>query len=187
VAARSARLFRRLVLPVLLVLLAACSPRAADQNVDAGAADTAAPAPEPAAARPPPAAPETAAAAAAADTPDPFEELQRARADAGCTIPDDVYDLDDIRLYCTLPADVQAFLARENTCQHFAGEEPYDDARRAELEQASTEYCDGREQRFADLFELHRDDCAIRGALIDIGNRYDLFTLVAPDHCRAQD
>jgi hypothetical protein len=175
------------MLLVLLVLLAACSPRAAEQQVDA-AADTVAPAPEPAAATQPAAAPEAAAAAAAAaDAPDPFEELQRARANAGCAIPDDVYDLDDIRRYCTLPADVQAFLARENTCQHFAGEEPYDDARRAELEQASAEYCDGREQRFADLFELHRDDCSIRGALIDIGNRYDLFTLVAPDPCRAQD
>jgi hypothetical protein len=186
VAARSARLFRRLVLPVLLALLAACSPRAADQQEDVAAA-TPAPASEPATVTPPAAAPEDAAAAAVDDTPDPFEELQRARADAGCAIPDDVYDLDDIRLYCGMPTDVRAFLARENTCQHFAGEEPYDDERRRELEQASTEYCDGREQRFADLFELHRDDCSIRGALIDIGNRYDLFTLVAPDPCRAQD
>ncbi|WP_421570553.1 hypothetical protein [Stenotrophomonas sp. PD6] len=177
----------RLALPMLLVLLAACSPRAAEQQVDPAAAAAVAPAPEPAAVTQPAAAPEDTVTAAADDTPDPFEELQRARAEAGCEIPEDVYDLDDIRLYCTLPADVRTFLARENTCQHFAGEEPYDDARRAELEQASAEYCDGREQRFADLFEQHRDDCSIRGALIDIGNRYDLFTLVAPDPCRAQD
>lgn len=169
---------------VLLVLLAACSPRAADQHVDASAADPVPPATDVAAVS---AAAPAQDAAAVADTPDPFDALQRARADAGCEVSDDVYDLDDIRVYCSVPEDVRAFLARENTCQHFAGEEAYDEARRRELEQASAEFCDGREQQFADLFEQHRDDCSLRGALINIGNRYDLFTLVAPDPCRAQD
>ena len=32
-----------------------------------------------------------------------------------------------------LPSDVAAFLKRAETCVHFAGEEPYDDARRTEI------------------------------------------------------
>lgn len=89
-------------------------------------------------------------------------------------MPGDVYDVEDVRIYCQMPADVQAFLKRENTCQHFAGEEAYDDERRRELEAASTAYCEGREKIFTDLVARHRDDCAIRSALIDINGRYDL-------------
>ncbi|MDR2959274.1 MAG: hypothetical protein LBV10_06980 [Stenotrophomonas sp.] len=91
-----------------------------------------------------------------------------------CPVPADVYDADDVRIYCQMPSDVQAFLARENTCQHFAGEEPYDDERRRELEVANTEYCEGREKIFTDLVARHRDDCVVRQALIAINGRYDL-------------
>lgn len=82
--------------------------------------------------------------------------------------------MQDIRIYCDMPADVQAFIARENSCQHFAGEEPYDDARRRELEAAIARFCDDREKIFADLVARHRDDCAIRQALIGVNLRYDL-------------
>ncbi|HDS1102624.1 MULTISPECIES: hypothetical protein [Stenotrophomonas] len=93
---------------------------------------------------------------------------------ADCPVPADVYDADDVRIYCQMPSDVQAFLARENTCQHFAGEEPYDDERRRELEVANAEYCEGREKIFTDLVARHRDDCVVRQALIAINGRYDL-------------
>ncbi|MDV3511419.1 hypothetical protein R1L06_11835 [Stenotrophomonas sp. C4297] len=110
----------------------------------------------------------------ATEQPSGEEDLDKVRAAAGCPVPEDVYDVDDVRIYCAMPADVQAFLARENTCQHFAGEEPYDDERRRELEEASAKYCEGREKNFTDLVARHRGDCAVRAALIGINGRYDL-------------
>ncbi|WP_295574082.1 hypothetical protein [Stenotrophomonas maltophilia] len=145
---------KRLALIVCLSLLAACSPQAADSTADAAGA---------------PAEPEPSTALPSGD-----DALDKARASAGCPVPADVHDVEDVRIYCTMPDDVQAFLARENTCQHFAGEEPYDDERRRELEDASAQYCEGREQNFTDLVARHRDDCAIRQALIGINGRYDL-------------
>ncbi|HGM5046024.1 TPA: hypothetical protein ACKPZV_004428 [Stenotrophomonas maltophilia] len=167
---------KRLALIGCLSLLAACSPQAADNAADATPKATPA---EPAVTAPPaveaPAAVEaTAEAGPATDLTSGDEDLDKARAAAGCPVPGDVYDVDDVRIYCAMPADVQAFLARENTCQHFAGEEPYDDERRRELEEASAKYCEGREKIFTDLVARHRGDCAVRAALIGINTRYDL-------------
>lgn len=116
----------------------------------------------------------TAEAAPPTDLSSGDEALDKARAAADCPVPEDVYDVDDVRIYCAMPADVQAFLARENTCQHFAGEEAYDDERRRELEEASAQYCEGREKIFTDLVARHHGDCATRAALIGINGRYDL-------------
>lgn len=167
---------KRLALIGCLSLLAACSPQAADSTVDAApnAAPiepvvTAAPAVEA-----PAAVEATAEAEPSADLSSGDETLDKARAAAGCPVSEDVYDVDDVRIYCAMPADVQAFLARENTCQHFAGEEPYDDERRRELEEASAKYCEGRKKIFTGLVARHRGDCAIREALIGINSRYDL-------------
>jgi len=164
---------KRLALIGCLSLLAACSPQAADNAADATPkatpAVTAAPAVEA-----PAAVEATAKGEPATDLTSGDEELDKARAAAGCPVPGDVYDADDVRIYCAMPADVQAFLARENTCQHFAGEEPYDDERRRELEEAGAKYCEGREKNFTDLVARHRDDCAVRAALIGINSRYDL-------------
>ncbi|MDV3515093.1 hypothetical protein [Stenotrophomonas sp. C1657] len=160
----------RAALIAFLSLLVACSPRAADSTGDV-AADAQPPAADTAAAAVAPAADEADAAATLAGGPD---EEQQARAAAGCSVPDDVAFVQDIRIYCGMPADVQAFIARENSCQHFAGEEPYDDARRRELEAAIARFCDGREKIFAGLVARHRDDCAIRQALIGVNLRYDL-------------
>ena len=56
-----------------------------------------------------------------------------------------------------MPAEVDALVARWELCQHWAGEEPYDAARRAEIEQGVAESCTGNdetrtalEQRYAD-------------------------------------
>lgn len=161
---------KRLALIGCLSLLAACSPQATDSTADAAPktapvepAVTAAPAVE-----------ATAEAEPSTDLTSGDEELDKARAAAGCPVPEDVYDVDDVRIYCAMPTDVQAFLARENTCQHFAGEEPYDDERRRELEEASAKYCEGRRKIFTDLVARHRGDCAVREALIGINSRYDL-------------
>jgi len=164
---------KHLALVACLSLLAACSPQAADSAAEptpkVPASESAAP---PVATAP---AAEPAAVVAHFATPSAGNEaLDQSLAAAGCPVPGDVYDVDDVRIYCQMPADVQAFLARENTCQHFAGEEPYDDERRRELEEASATYCEGREKIFTDLVARHRDDCAVRSALIDINGRYDL-------------
>lgn len=167
---------KRLALIGCLSLLVACSPQAADSTADAAPKTapiepvvTAAPAVEA------PAAVEAIAEAEpATEQPSGDEDLDKVRAAAGCPVPEDVYDVDDVRIYCAMPADVQAFLARENTCQHFAGEEPYDDERRRELEEASAKYCEGREKNFTDLVARHRGDCAVRAGLIGINTRYDL-------------
>jgi hypothetical protein len=162
----------RAALTAFLSLLVACSPRAADSTGDVAAdAVTQPPAADTAAAAVAPAADEADAAATLAGSP---EEEQQARAAAGCSVPNDVAFVQDTRIYCDMPADVQAFIERENSCQHFAGEEPYDDARRRELEAAIARFCDDREKIFADLVARHRDDCAIRQALIGVNLRYDL-------------
>lgn len=168
----------RAALIACLSLLAACSPQAADNGAgdatpEAAAVDQVAPI-APAAASPAAAVQELAEEPSAANLPSSYEELEQARAAAGCAVSNDVYGIEDIRIYCQVPGDVQAFLARENTCQHFAGEEPYDDERRRELEEASATYCEGREKIFSDLVTRHRGDCAIRKALIGINSRYDL-------------
>lgn len=176
-----------IALAACLSLLAACSPQAGDSGahpvdaVPAAASPAAATsaavaeeAPDVSVAPGDDALTDTDADADDVGMPD-LEQLQRARAAAGCEVSGDVGSLADIRIYCAMPADVRAFLERENTCQHFAGEEPYDEERRQELEQAAAEYCDGREQIFAALYERHHDDCAIRHALRGVGKRYDLF------------
>jgi hypothetical protein len=167
----------RAALIACLSLLAACSPQAADNG--AGGATPEAVAVDPVAAIAPAAASpaalqEPAEEPSAASLPSSYEELEQARAAAGCAVSNDVYDIEDIRIYCQMPHDVQAFIARENTCQHFAGEEAYDVERRRELEEASAKYCEGREKIFADLVARHQNDCAIREALIGINGRYDL-------------
>ncbi|WP_313218049.1 hypothetical protein [Stenotrophomonas sp.] len=187
----------RLVLTACLSLLAACAPRAAD-SADEGAdavvetrpADevaTAAHVPLPTDAVPDldPAS-DSAGATIGGDAsgmPDSREQLDRARAEAGCDIPETVYDLNDIRVYCALPADARAFLERENTCQHVAGEEAYDEARGRELAAAAEAFCNGRERLFAGLLDAHGDDCSVRLLLLDVGRRYDLLTGVPPDDC----
>lgn len=39
----------------------------------------------------------------------------------------------------TCPSDIKEFLGRVESCNHWAGEEPYDDARRKEIEKALEE------------------------------------------------
>ena len=42
-----------------------------------------------------------------------------------------------------LPADVQQFIVDHNDCEHWAGEEPYDAARRREIERGIAASCKG--------------------------------------------
>lgn len=63
---------------------------------------------------------------------------------AAVSVPAAAQDLDAIlkrfnAARKTVPADVGAYMDRAEGCWHFAGEEPYDAARRAEIDRALTE------------------------------------------------
>ncbi|MEB1527884.1 hypothetical protein [Xanthomonas sp. WHRI 7945] len=80
-------------------------------------------------------------------------------AKAACAIPADV-DPEHHAGFCAMPQDVRAFVARQDVCNHFAGEEPYDAARRRELERAIAKYCDGNEAAWTKLRAQYRQDPA---------------------------
>ncbi len=60
-----------------------------------------------------------------------------------------------------MPDDVRALVDDYDTCVHFGGEEPYDDARRREIEAAVARYCLPAPKRLAALMDKYRDDARI--------------------------
>ena len=80
-----------------------------------------------------------------------------AAAKVDCAIPAEV-DPEHHAGFCALPQEIRAFVARQDVCNHFAGEEPYDAARRRELEKAMAKYCDGNEASWARLRAKYRQD-----------------------------
>ncbi|WP_139202800.1 hypothetical protein [Pseudoxanthomonas sp. GM95] len=58
---------------------------------------------------------------------------------------------------CAQPPDVRAFVERHDRCVHFAGEDPYDEARRAELAREMQAACSGAGSQFKSLLERYRD------------------------------
>lgn len=78
----------------------------------------------------------------------------------GCTIPAEV--LPEQRAgFCELPVAARDYIVRRNTCEHFRGEEPYDEARRREIDAAVETYCRGLDAQAARLRHRHRDRPAI--------------------------
>ncbi|WP_343237266.1 hypothetical protein [Xanthomonas sp.] len=96
------------------------------------------------------------AAALAAPCTAPAAERAPAKA-ATCTIPAEVAP-EHQPGFCQMPPDVRAFVARQDTCEHFAGEEPYDAERRRELDAAIDEFCSGNDATWTRLRERHRHD-----------------------------
>jgi hypothetical protein len=133
---------KRSVLIVLLLLLAACSPRAVErETLDASA---------------------------------PGAISDSSNSNARCEVPAQVFVAEDIRMYCAMPGDVQAFLTRESACQHFAGEEAYDEDRARELAYAIHAYCDDRAGVFNLLLQRHADNCLVHTELMLLGTRNEL-------------
>lgn len=64
-----------------------------------------------------------------------------------------------------LPADVQAFVEQRDLCDHFRGEEPYDEERRLFLEQNMIELCTGSDGQLAALKQKYRGNEAVQSAL----------------------
>lgn len=68
-----------------------------------------------------------------------------------------------------LPADAQALIDRWESCQHWAGEEPYDAERRREIEDGIARSCPGNEETRAELERRYADrpDVLARLAALD--------------------
>lgn len=64
-----------------------------------------------------------------------------------------------------MPAAVQAFIVRYEGCQHFAGEEPYDEERRRFLAKNIDALCPGIDALAARLRARYRDDPAVSARL----------------------
>ncbi|MGC5700520.1 SH3 domain-containing protein [Pseudomonas sp. NFXW11] len=69
-----------------------------------------------------------------------------------------------------LPTEITAFIQRHEECEHFAGEEAYDEERRAELEKAVNETCVGHDQQLAALREQYKDHPEALKALTALDN-----------------
>lgn len=65
----------------------------------------------------------------------------------------------------TLPADVVAFRAKRDECDHFRGEEPTDAARAAFLEKSLERTCKGTDAALQALRKRHAEDPAAIAAL----------------------
>lgn len=69
----------------------------------------------------------------------------------------------------SLPADVAAFVEQRDGCDHFRGEEPYDEERRAFLEQNMRELCTGTDMALARLKKKHEKS----GSVMSVLNQYE--------------
>ncbi len=59
------------------------------------------------------------------------------------------------------PADVAAFIEQRDLCDHFRGEEPYNEERRKFLERNIVELCTGTDSKLANLKEKYRGKAAV--------------------------
>jgi len=67
------------------------------------------------------------------------------------------------------PADVERFIERRDQCDHFRGEEPYDQERREFLHQRLAEFCVGTDKQLAELKQKYRSNKAVMKKL----NQYE--------------
>ena len=72
-----------------------------------------------------------------------------------------------------LPAEVQAFIAQRESCDHFRGEEGYDAERRAFLAKALDKTCTGTDRALAALRERFAAQPAVLAALKDFEVRIE--------------
>ena len=67
------------------------------------------------------------------------------------------------------PAEVERFIERRDQCDHFRGEEPYDQERRDFLRRRTLEFCIGTDKQLAELKQKYRSNHAIMEKL----NQYE--------------
>ncbi|MCX7284977.1 MAG: hypothetical protein NTX28_13180 [Novosphingobium sp.] len=66
-----------------------------------------------------------------------------------------------------LPAEVAAFIERRDMCDHFRGEEAYDQERKAFLDRKLEETCKGTDAALKSIRRKYRDDPGVISALWD--------------------
>jgi len=64
-----------------------------------------------------------------------------------------------------LPSDVARFIERRDRCDHFRGEDPYDEERRTFLNRKLTELCPGTDASLARLKDKYRKSKTIMAIL----------------------
>ena len=69
------------------------------------------------------------------------------------------------------PAEVERFISRRDKCDHFRGEEPYDEERREFLHRRMVEFCGGTDRELAELKQKYQGNKAVTERL----NRYEPF------------
>jgi hypothetical protein len=73
-----------------------------------------------------------------------------------------------------LPADVAAFVEERQQCDHFRGEDAYDEARAKEINAALDRYCTGTDARLAKLkAKYSKGPAAVATALGEFENRIE--------------
>lgn len=72
-----------------------------------------------------------------------------------------------------LPADVSKFIERREACDHFRGEEAYDEARAKELAVALEKNCKGTDAQLAGLRKKYAKDKKIMRRLKGYENRVE--------------
>ncbi|KLD72468.1 hypothetical protein [Xanthomonas pisi] len=75
---------------------------------------------------------------------------------------------------CGMPEDVRKLVEDYDTCEHFAGEEPYDADRRHEIEVAVAQFCTPAPARLAKLMQQYRNDAHISEWLRQYSAQADL-------------
>lgn len=71
----------------------------------------------------------------------------------------------DMTAVSGLPSDVVEFKKRRDLCDHFRGEDPYNQDRRRFLEENLKKYCTGTDQELASLKMKYKNDDAVLKAL----------------------
>jgi hypothetical protein len=72
-----------------------------------------------------------------------------------------------------LPPDVRAFIARRGSCEHWLGEEPYDAARRREIDRAVAADCTGADRTLKQLRVKYRGHRRVLNALARYNSRIE--------------
>ncbi|WP_188151462.1 hypothetical protein [Teredinibacter waterburyi] len=64
-----------------------------------------------------------------------------------------------------LPDDVLSFTEKRDGCDHFRGEEPYDEGRRQSLEENMIELCTGTDAELSQLKEKYKNNASVTQVL----------------------
>ena len=73
----------------------------------------------------------------------------------------------------SLPPDVQVFIETRRMCDHWRGEEPYDEERAAEIEREAGKTCTGTDAQLALLRSSYADNAEVIAALADFEDRVE--------------